>query len=46
MHPTMYSKTLIIEMDHWNLNDFKKTTVIVVSNITTTTIVTINMMPP
>ena len=39
MNPTMYPKTLIIEIDHWNLNDFKKTTVIVISNITATIVV-------
>ena len=35
MYPTMYSKTSVIVMDHLKLNDFKKTTIIVISNITT-----------
>ena len=40
----MYSKTLIIETDLRNLNDFKKTTVIVISNIATTIVVSNTML--
>ena len=39
MHPTMYSKISDVVMDHSNLNDFKKTTIIAISNITTTIVI-------
>ena len=39
MHQTMYSETLVIVMDHWNLDNFEKTTIIVVSNITITVVI-------
>ena len=39
MHQTMYSETLVIVMSHWSLNNFEKTTIIVISNITITVVI-------